>query len=67
MKKRSSTSNITKHPARRAGSRSGKRWVARVTTDSTHPQPGLFYKGCSDQRSLPCVEAGLAERPKFRA
>ena len=27
-----------------SGSRSGKKWVARVTTDSTHPPEGLFTK-----------------------
>jgi tRNA(adenine34) deaminase len=27
--------------------RSGKRWVAGVTTDSTHPPPGLFTKSAS--------------------
>jgi hypothetical protein len=25
--------------------RTGKRWVATVKTDSTHPPPGLFTKG----------------------
>jgi Protein of unknown function (DUF3175) len=29
------------------GKRSKKRWVAGVTTDSTHPQPGLFKKSAS--------------------
>lgn len=27
--------------------RAGKRWVARVKTDSTHPPPGLFTKSAS--------------------
>lgn len=27
--------------------RSGKRWVAKVTTDSTHPAKGLFTKDAS--------------------
>jgi hypothetical protein len=27
--------------------RSGKRWVAQVTTDSTHPAEGLFTKDAS--------------------
>lgn len=28
----------------KAGKKSSKRWVARVTTDSTHPPEGLFTK-----------------------
>lgn len=27
--------------------RGGKRWVAKVTTDSTHPPPGLFTKNAA--------------------
>lgn len=30
--------------ATRASRKSGKRWVAKVTTDSTHPAKGLFKK-----------------------
>ena len=30
--------------ARKSNSKSGKRWVATVTTDSTHPAKGLFKK-----------------------
>jgi Protein of unknown function (DUF3175) len=32
---------------RRSAGRSGKRWVANVKTDSTHPPPGLFTKSAS--------------------
>jgi hypothetical protein len=39
------------HTKRSSGSprasRSGKRWVAKVTTDSTHPKKGLFTKDAS--------------------
>ena len=31
-------------PARKASPKSGKRWIAKVTTDSTHPAKGLFTK-----------------------
>src|SRR5216684_1829585 len=31
----------------RASRRSGRRWVANVTTDSTHPPEGLFTKSAS--------------------
>src|SRR5579863_5659607 len=31
-------------PARKASRKSGKRWIAKVTTDSTHPAKGLFTK-----------------------
>ncbi|MBV9888249.1 MAG: DUF3175 domain-containing protein [Acidobacteria bacterium] len=29
---------------RKSNRKSGKRWVAKVTTDSTHPAKGLFTK-----------------------
>lgn len=29
------------------GTNSKKRWVASVTTDSTHPEPGLFKKSAA--------------------
>jgi hypothetical protein len=31
-------------PTRKPGRKSAKRWVATVTTDSTHPAKGLFTK-----------------------
>jgi hypothetical protein len=31
-------------PTRNASRKSGKRWIAKVTTDSTHPAKGLFTK-----------------------
>jgi hypothetical protein len=31
-------------PTRKASRKSGKRWIAEVTTDSTHPAKGLFTK-----------------------
>jgi tRNA(adenine34) deaminase len=31
-------------PTRKASRKSGKRWIAKVTTDSTHPTKGLFTK-----------------------
>ena len=31
-------------PTRKAGRKSGKRWIAKVTTDSTYPAKGLFTK-----------------------
>jgi hypothetical protein len=37
--------STTKRSANRI--RAGKRWVATVTTDSTHPRKGLFTKGAS--------------------
>jgi len=36
--------------------RSRTRWVASVTTDSTHPEPGLFKK------SAPAIARALASR-----
>lgn len=32
---------------RKHSRRAGKRWVAKVKTDSTHPSPGLFTKSAS--------------------
>ncbi len=37
-------------------SKAKKRWVAGVTTDSTHPQAGLFTKKCSCHRQRPVDE-----------
>jgi len=34
-------------PGSRAGSRTNRRWVAQVKTDSTHPPQGLFTKSAS--------------------
>jgi len=43
------TKKATKKSATKSGKRSttppAKRWSAKVTTDSTHPGPGLFKKG----------------------
>jgi hypothetical protein len=44
--KRSSRSGGGTRRARRTG-RGGKRWVATVTTDSTHPPAGLFTKSAA--------------------
>ncbi|MFY9691678.1 MAG: DUF3175 domain-containing protein [Candidatus Acidiferrales bacterium] len=41
--KRTNRSSSQSHQRGRAG----KRWVAGVTTDSTHPPPGLFTKSAS--------------------
>jgi len=40
----------------RARSKTGKRWVRKVTTDSTHPQEGLFKK------SAPEIARALASK-----
>lgn len=38
---------------KKAEKKSARRWVAGVTTDSTHPPPGLFTKSASEiARSL---------------
>jgi hypothetical protein len=36
-----------KNTGRKKANRSKKRWVASVTTDSTHPQAGLFKKSAA--------------------
>ncbi|MGA7220287.1 MAG: DUF3175 domain-containing protein [Candidatus Sulfotelmatobacter sp.] len=36
-----------KKSAENKKSTKGKRWVAKVTTDSTHPPPGLFTKSAA--------------------
>jgi len=41
---RSKTSARSSHPKKSTHKKSAKKWVARVTTDSTHPPEGLFTK-----------------------
>jgi Protein of unknown function (DUF3175) len=41
---RKKTSQASSHSSQARRKKSGKKWVARVTTDSTHPPQGLFTK-----------------------
>lgn len=41
---RKKTSRASSHSRQSSRQKSGKRWVAGVTTDSTHPPQGLFTK-----------------------
>jgi hypothetical protein len=41
---RKKTSQASSHSKQASTNKSGNRWVARVTTDSTHPPQGLFTK-----------------------
>jgi uncharacterized protein DUF3175 len=41
---RKKTSQASSHSKQASRKKTGKKWVARVTTDSTHPPQGLFTK-----------------------
>ena len=41
---RKKTSQASSHSKQASKKKSAKKWVARVTTDSTHPAKGLFTK-----------------------
>jgi hypothetical protein len=49
--------------SRRGG---GKRWVATVQTDSTHPPPGLFTKSSSNDRTRVSFKEGVAQGAGLR-
>jgi hypothetical protein len=50
---RKKTSQASSHSKQARRKKSAKKWVARVTTDSTHPAKGLFTKdAASIARSL---------------
>ena len=41
---RKKTSHASSHSKQASRKKSGNKWIARVTTDSTHPPQGLFTK-----------------------
>ncbi|HEX3103112.1 MAG TPA: DUF3175 domain-containing protein [Terriglobales bacterium] len=50
---RKKTSQASSHSRQASRKKPGKKWVARVTTDSTHPPQGLFTKDAATMaRSL---------------
>lgn len=53
MRKQNSRASNSKQASRK---KTGKKWVARVTTDSTHPAKGLFTK------DAPTIARSLASK-----
>ena len=57
---------LTYAPEADMAARTQRRWMADVTTDSTHPPERLFTKKRFDHRKSARIEEGLSQRTCVR-